>query len=129
MWAIPVQEADKGLGSRHALGGPGAAEHSSGDGTQLSERPGALLSADTFMVGRPKGIGRIYLHAVVETHGLAHAAAFVSRSATGRVKQIAAPPSAASSAQIRPPKCSTIWRQMARPSPVPLGLSLSSRCR
>jgi transposase InsO family protein len=34
-----------------------------------SERPGQLLSADTFMVGSLKGIGRIYLHAVVDTHG------------------------------------------------------------
>src|ERR671912_635163 len=31
-----------------------------------SERPGQLLSADTFMVGTLKGIGRVYLHAVVE---------------------------------------------------------------
>jgi transposase InsO family protein len=34
-----------------------------------SERPGALLSADTFMVGTLKGIGRVYLHAVVDTFG------------------------------------------------------------
>src|SRR5919112_3597862 len=34
-----------------------------------SERPGQLLSADTFMVGSLKGIGRVYLHAVVDTHG------------------------------------------------------------
>ncbi len=34
-----------------------------------SERPGQLLSADTFMVGVLKGIGRVYLHAVVDTHG------------------------------------------------------------
>ena len=34
-----------------------------------SERPGQLLSADTFMVGTLKGIGRVYLHAVVDTHG------------------------------------------------------------
>ena len=34
-----------------------------------SERPGQLLSADTFMVGTPKGIGRVYLHAVVDTYG------------------------------------------------------------
>ena len=34
-----------------------------------SERPGQLLSADTFMVGSSKGIGRVYLHAVVDTHG------------------------------------------------------------
>ena len=31
--------------------------------------PGQLLSADTFMVGSLKGIGRVYLHAVVDTHG------------------------------------------------------------
>ena len=34
-----------------------------------SERPGQLLSADTFMVGTLKGIGRVYLHAVVDTFG------------------------------------------------------------
>ena len=34
-----------------------------------SERPGELLSADTFLVGTLKGIGRVYLHAVADTHG------------------------------------------------------------
>jgi transposase InsO family protein len=34
-----------------------------------SSRPGELLSADTFMVGTLEGIGRVYLHAVVDTHG------------------------------------------------------------
>ena len=34
-----------------------------------SARPGELLSADTLMVGSLKGIGRVYLHAVVDTHG------------------------------------------------------------
>jgi transposase InsO family protein len=34
-----------------------------------SGRPGELLSADTFMVGSLKGIGRVYLHAVVDTYG------------------------------------------------------------
>jgi len=34
-----------------------------------SERPGQLLSQDTFYVGRLKGIGRIYLQAVVDTFG------------------------------------------------------------
>jgi transposase len=34
-----------------------------------SGRPGELLSADTFMVGSLKGVGRIYLHAVVDTFG------------------------------------------------------------
>lgn len=34
-----------------------------------SSRPGELLSADTFSVGTLKGIGRIYLHAVVDTYG------------------------------------------------------------
>ncbi len=33
-----------------------------------SGRPGQLLSSDTFMVGVLKGIGRVYLHAVVDTH-------------------------------------------------------------
>jgi transposase InsO family protein len=34
-----------------------------------SGRPGELLSADTFTVGTLKGIGRVYLHAVVDTYG------------------------------------------------------------
>jgi transposase InsO family protein len=34
-----------------------------------SGKPGELLSADTFMVGSLKGVGRVYLHAVVDTHG------------------------------------------------------------
>jgi transposase InsO family protein len=34
-----------------------------------SEGPGQLLSADTFMVGTLKSIGRVYLHAVVDTYG------------------------------------------------------------
>lgn len=34
-----------------------------------SPAPGELLSADTFFVGRLKGIGKVYLHAVVDTHG------------------------------------------------------------
>jgi transposase InsO family protein len=34
-----------------------------------SSRPGELLSADTFFVGQFKGIGKLYLHAVVDTYG------------------------------------------------------------
>jgi transposase InsO family protein len=34
-----------------------------------SGRPGELLSQDTFLVGTLKGIGRVYLHAVVDTFG------------------------------------------------------------
>jgi len=34
-----------------------------------SKAPGELLSADTFFVGSLKGIGRVYLHAVVDTYG------------------------------------------------------------
>jgi len=34
-----------------------------------SDYPGQLLSQDTFYVGRLKGIGRIYLQAVVDTYG------------------------------------------------------------
>lgn len=34
-----------------------------------SRRPGELLSADTFLVGHFKGIGKVYLHAVVDTYG------------------------------------------------------------
>jgi transposase InsO family protein len=34
-----------------------------------SASPGELLSADTFFVGNLKGIGKVYLHAVVDTYG------------------------------------------------------------
>lgn len=34
-----------------------------------SSRPGELLCADTFYVGRLKGVGKVYLHAVVDTYG------------------------------------------------------------
>jgi transposase InsO family protein len=34
-----------------------------------SARPGQLLSADTFPVGTLKGLGRVYLHAAVDTYG------------------------------------------------------------
>jgi transposase InsO family protein len=34
-----------------------------------SARPGELLCQDTFTVGRLKGIGRLYLHTVVDTYG------------------------------------------------------------
>jgi transposase InsO family protein len=34
-----------------------------------SSAPGELLSAGTFFVGSLKGIGRVYLHAVVDTYG------------------------------------------------------------
>jgi transposase InsO family protein len=34
-----------------------------------SAAPGELLSADTFFVGALKGVGRVYLHAVVDTFG------------------------------------------------------------
>ncbi len=34
-----------------------------------SSRPGELLSQDTFYVGRLKGVGKVYLHAVVDTYG------------------------------------------------------------
>jgi transposase InsO family protein len=34
-----------------------------------SAGPGELLSADTFFVGNLKGIGKVYLHAVVDTYG------------------------------------------------------------
>jgi transposase InsO family protein len=34
-----------------------------------SSAPGELLSADTFFVGSLKGVGRVYLHAVVDTYG------------------------------------------------------------
>jgi len=34
-----------------------------------SSRPGELLSQVTFYVGRLKGVGKVYLHAVVDTYG------------------------------------------------------------
>jgi len=34
-----------------------------------SSRPGELLSADTFYVGTLKGVGKVYLHALVDTYG------------------------------------------------------------
>ena len=34
-----------------------------------SAAPGELLSADTFFVGSLKGVGKVYLHAVVDTYG------------------------------------------------------------
>ena len=34
-----------------------------------SGAPGELLSADTFFVGTLKGVGKVYLHAVVDTYG------------------------------------------------------------
>lgn len=34
-----------------------------------SSRPGELLSADTFTIGTLKGIGRVYMHGVVDTYG------------------------------------------------------------
>lgn len=34
-----------------------------------SSRPGELLSQDTFFVGTLKGVGRVYLHTVVDTYG------------------------------------------------------------
>lgn len=34
-----------------------------------SSHPGELLSADTFLVGQFKGIGKVYLHTVVDTYG------------------------------------------------------------
>lgn len=34
-----------------------------------SQAPGELLCADTFFVGALKGIGKVYLHAVVDTYG------------------------------------------------------------
>jgi transposase InsO family protein len=44
-----------------------------------SSRPGELLSADTFQVGNLKGLGKIYMHAVVDTYG-SYAFAFLHTS-------------------------------------------------
>jgi transposase InsO family protein len=96
--AITVQKIlnDKGLGSRHerwlALEHQNAAQVIELSPEQVafleklnpcfkerhveSGRPGELLSADTFMVGVLKGIGRVYLHAVVDTYG-SHAFGFL----------------------------------------------------
>jgi transposase-like protein len=89
--AITVQKIlnDKGLGTRHErwlalerANADQAIELSAEQAAFLeklnpcfkerhveSGRPGQLLSADTFMVGSLKGIGRVHLHAVVDTHG------------------------------------------------------------
>jgi len=42
-------------------------------------RPGELLAQDTFYVGRLKGVGRVYLHAVVDTFS-GHAFGFLHTS-------------------------------------------------
>ena len=34
-----------------------------------SSRPGELLAQDTFYVGHLKGVGKLYLHTVVDTYG------------------------------------------------------------
>lgn len=44
-----------------------------------SSRPGELLCADTFQVGNLKGLGRVYMHAVVDTYG-SYAFAFLHTS-------------------------------------------------
>lgn len=44
-----------------------------------SSRPGELLSQDTFYVGRFKGVGKVYLHAVVDTYS-SHAFGFLHTS-------------------------------------------------
>jgi transposase InsO family protein len=89
--AITVQKIlnDKGLGTRHerwlALERRNAQEPVELSPEQVafleklnpcfrerhveSGRPGELLSQDTFMVGTLKGIGRVYLHAAVDTFG------------------------------------------------------------
>jgi len=41
-----------------------------------SQAPGELLCADTFFVGSLKGVGKVYLHAVVDTYG-SHAFGFL----------------------------------------------------
>ena len=89
--AITVQKIlnDKGLGSRHERWLALERQHAnkvielSAEQAAFLEKlnpcfkerhvesgqPGELLSADTFMVGTLKGIGRVYLHAVVDTFG------------------------------------------------------------
>ena len=51
-----------------------------------SARPGELLSQDTFYVGRLKGVGRVYLQAVVDTYG-SYAFGFLH---TGKLPECAA---------------------------------------
>lgn len=46
-----------------------------------SNAPGALLCQDTFYVGRLKGVGRVYLHTVVDTYG-SHAFGFLHTTKT-----------------------------------------------
>lgn len=50
-----------------------------------SSRPGELLAQDTFQVGTMKGVGRVYLHAVVDTYG-SYAFGFLH---TGKVPECA----------------------------------------
>ena len=51
-----------------------------------SSRPGELLSADTFFVGSLKGVGKVYLHGIVDTYG-SYAFAFLH---TGKKPECAA---------------------------------------
>ena len=88
--AITIQKIlnDKGLGTRHERWLALEKERRAGDRVSPEQaafleklnpcfkerhvesgRPGQLLSADTFMVGTLKGLGRVYLHAVVDTFG------------------------------------------------------------
>src|SRR5262249_22076205 len=54
-----------------------------------------------------------------------HDAAPHAAEPTGRVNEKQAPRPRSLSTHIRPPKCSTIWRLMCRPSPLPSGLLVS----
>ena len=64
-----------------------------------SSAPGELLSADTFFVGSLKGVGKVYLHAVVDTFG-SYAFGFLHVS-----KQ----PEAGSNHKRRHPQCDCAW--------------------
>lgn len=50
-----------------------------------SSRPGELLAQDTFFVGHLRGVGKVYLQAVVDTYG-SYAFGFLH---TGKVSECA----------------------------------------
>ena len=58
---------DGAVGGATALSG--AAEPRLERAAVESSRPGELLCQDTFFVGRLKGVGKVHLHAVVDTFG------------------------------------------------------------
>ncbi len=56
-----------------------------------STSPGELLSADTFFVGNLKGVGKVYLHAVVDTFGSYVNARLDARESVGAMAKVTRP--------------------------------------